>query len=143
VAQLKKYWFLILIFVLLVFGWGFSTWLTARLYVPDNPVVNSPGPAPKPDGKETKFPISRYEALLGGRLFFGEVKPVTVAFKSNLLLWGVIKGTENRVVVGANPNQTWVVRAGETVEGEQIIAIGDNYIQVRNQTGEGTVMLSN
>ena len=66
-------------------------------------------------------------------------------FKSNLVLWGVIKGIETRAVVSvtANPQQTWVVKVGEAVEGETIIAIGDNYITVRNQSGEGGVMLAN
>ena len=61
--QLKKYWYFILIAVLLVFGWGFYTWLSARLYIPVTPAQTSPQPNPVPTTKPSLYPLARYQPL--------------------------------------------------------------------------------
>mgnify|MGYP005848891069 CR=1 FL=1 len=142
----KKYLFPILYGVsALFFVVGFTIWLFAYLYKPLDPVV-------KPVGKinippvPSSYSLNRYQSLMSGRLFFGGVDPATeipiVTFRSRLLLWGVIQN--GHAVVGLDPNNHGndrVVTVGDTVEGETITAIGDGYIMVKNQTGQGRVKM--
>lgn len=120
-----------------------SQWFDARSFVPE-----TPEPAPlnrfsfnKP---ETKFSLNRYQRLLDGELFFEkEPEQVTVIpFQSQLKIFGIISGKNSRAIVGLNgdpTNTTWIVKPGDQVAGEQIVAIGSNYIKVKNSSGEGKV----
>jgi hypothetical protein len=140
---IKKYLWFALIGSFLVFIWGFFAWIIARHYQPESP-VQTPAQHYTLPKKETTFPISKYQSLFDGSLFFGEgSSKKTGGFQSHLILWGLING--GWAVVGIDPrfNQnTWIVKAGDTVEGEQIVAVGVRYISVRNQTGEGKVVMS-
>ena len=138
--QFKKYWIYAVLLAIIVFGWGLGSWLMARLYQPEEP-VQAPLQSYKFSPKENSFPLSRYESLMDGHLFFGgAIVSSQVEFSSKLVLWGVVK--DETAVVGLDPtsNQdTKVVRVGGYYAGEQIIAIGSNYVVVRNATGEGRV----
>lgn len=142
----KKYWFPISYSVSIVFFIvGFTIWLFAYLYKPVDPIEIPSSPV-KISPVPSTYPLSRYQSLMSGRLFFGGVDPSTeipvVQFRSRLLLWGVIKN--GHAVVGLDPNDhtnNRVVTVGDTVEGETITAIGDGYIMVKNQTGQGKVKL--
>jgi hypothetical protein len=140
---IKKYLWFALIGSFLVFIWGLSTWIIARHYQPEVP-VQTPAHHYTLAKKETAFPITRYQSLFDGSLFFGEGNSnKTGGFQSHLILWGLING--GWAVVGVDPDsnqKTWIVKAGDTVEGEQIVAVGVRYISVRNQTGEGKVVMS-
>jgi hypothetical protein len=83
-------------------------------------------------------------------MFFGKVpepQPVKPEFHSKLILYGLTRGAnpkENCAVVGlegSGNKQTWLVKAGSKVEGEQVLRIADQYILVRNETGKGKVRL--
>jgi hypothetical protein len=140
---IKKYLWFALIGSFLIFIWGFSTWIIARHYQPEIP-IQTPAQHYTLAKKAITFPISRYQSLFDGSLFLGEENiKKTGGFQSHLILWGLING--GWAVVGIDPgsNQnTWIVKAGDTVEGERIVAVGVRYINVRNQTGEGKVILS-
>lgn len=143
----QKYLFPILYGVsILFFIAGLTIWLFARLYQPVEPIPISAGPikiAPIPSA----YSVERYRSLMSGRLFFGGVDPVdteipVVQFRSRLLLWGVIK--DGHAVVGLDPNShsnDQMVKVGDMVEGETITAIGDGYIMVKNQTGQGKIKM--
>lgn len=142
----KKYLFPILYGVSIVFFIiGFTIWLFAYLYKPVDPIPGPVGPIKIPPVPST-YPLGRYQSLMSGRLFFGGVDPSTeipvVQFRSRLLLWGVIQN--GHAVVGLDPNNhsnNRVVAVGDTVEGETITAIGDGYITVKNQTGQGRIKI--
>lgn len=138
--QFKKYWIYFVIIVIVIFGWGFSSWLLARLYQPEEP-VHVPLQSYKYPPREDSFPLSRYEPLMNGRLFFGgNIVSSETGFSSKLVLWGVIKN--EIAVVGLDPSSnqdTVIVKVGEYVAGEQIVGIGGNYIVVKNATGQGRV----
>jgi hypothetical protein len=138
---IKKYLGLALLGSLLVFAGGLSAWLMARNYQPEVPVqaplrhYNAPKKDPAP-------PLSRYQSLFGGSLFFGENLKQGGGFQSRLVLWGLIHNAW--AVVGDDPNShqnTRIVKAGDSVAGEKIIAVGAGYIIVRNQTGEGKIAM--
>jgi hypothetical protein len=139
---LKKYVGFAILGSLMVFVWGLAVWFIARDYQPELPVQRQPQHVilPKP---EVSYAITRYQSLLEGSLFFSEsVKPAGT-FQSRLVLWGLINN--HRALVGVDPgsNQnTWIVKAGDSVEGEQIVAVGVREITVRNASGEGKVRMS-
>ena len=139
---IKKYIRLAFICSLAVFLWGLSTWFTARNYQPDAP-IQTPLRRFLPKTKEMTYPVARYQSLFGGSLFFGEdVKQPASVFQSKLILWGLINN--GWAVVGDDPgsNQnTWIVKAGDTVAGEQIVSVGVRCITVRNGSGEGIVAM--
>jgi hypothetical protein len=142
----KKYWFPILYGVSIIFFIvGFTIWLMAHLYQPVEPIPNPVGKI-KVDPIPSSYSLDRYQSLMSGRLFFGGVDPgmdiPIVQFRSRLILWGVING--GHAVVGLDPNShnnDRVVAVGDTVEGETIIAIGDGFIMVKNQTGQGKIRM--
>jgi hypothetical protein len=140
---LKKYFKFALIGSALVFTAGFSAWHMARHYQPEVP-IEMPLRHYNTAKKEPVPPFSRYQSLSGGSMFFGEnIKSSDGAFQSRLVLWGLISNAW--AVVGEDPNSsqnTWIVKAGDTVAGEQIVAVGVRYIVVRNQSGEGKVRMS-
>jgi hypothetical protein len=142
--RIKKYIRLAFICSLAIFLWGFSTWITARNYQPDAP-IQTPLRSFSPKTKEIRYPADRYQSLFGGGLFFGEdVKQPVGVFQSKLVLWGLINNS--LAVVGDDPasNQnTWIVKAGDTVAGEQIVSVGVRCITVRNGSGEGKVEMKN
>jgi hypothetical protein len=146
----KKYWLIIYGSSLAIFLTGLIIWLTARLY---QPVTPSEAPVRHIDvGKiPPVYPLDRYRSLMGGRLFFGgndpsfnsNGGPKVPQFGSRMVLWGVIKG--GRAVIGFDPNsnlETKLVKVGDVIEGEKIVAIGDKYIEIKNQTGQGRIWLT-
>lgn len=139
-----KLWLLAAVIALLFFILGLGTWVSAGHYIPETP---APAPVKKfyPPKLQAPAPLAKYQPLLSGKLFFGTEKTTTgVLFSSKLVLWGLIHG--NTALVGLDPqsNQnTWIVKAGDTVEGEKILRVGENSITVSNQTGEGEVFLKN
>lgn len=147
-AHASMYWLGIFAVSGAMFVWGLTSWISARFYRPNIPVQMQVGkysyrlPETLRQGRAVSLP--------GDRLFFGgtatqdlmPVKAGGTAFHSSLILWGAIKG--ETAVVGLDPNSntaTQLVRVGEVFAGEKIIAIGANYIVVRNQTGTGRVNL--
>ena len=76
------------------------------------------------------FEVRKLRSLFGGSLFFGEdVKQPASIFQSKLVLWGLINN--GWAVVGDDPgsNQnTWIVKAGDAVVGEQIVTVGVRYL---------------
>ncbi|TCL54486.1 hypothetical protein EDC14_10633 [Hydrogenispora ethanolica] len=150
-----KYRWILGLAALAVFGWGCFAWVVARSYQPELPEVLPPerSIAPQPG---RLFPLQRYEALQSGALFFAKALPalegpLPVAppppqiFHSKLVLWGLIKDArQNWAVVGndlQSSQDTRVVKAGDTVAGEQIIQFGERSIRVKNSSGEGWVEL--
>ena len=139
---IKKYIWLALGGSFLILIWGLSAWMIARHYQPEIP-IQAPAQHYSLPKEGTGFPIARYQSLFDGSLFFGQGRKSISVFQSRLILWGLING--GWAVVGIDPqsNQnTWIVKAGDTVEGEQVITVGVRYIIVRNQTGEGKVGMS-
>lgn len=142
----KKYRFPILYGVSIIFFIvGSTIWLLARLYQPVEP-ASVPVGTIKMDPIPSVYSLERYQSLMSGRLFFGGVDPVMeipiVQFRSRLNLWGVIK--DGHAVVGLDPNShnnDQLVKVGDVVEGETITAIGDGYIMVKNQTGQGKIKM--
>lgn len=145
-VRIGKYWLVIFAASGAVFVWGLASWITAQYYRPAAPAQ---APVAKYSYRlpETNRSVGT-DSLPGDRLFFGGASanpaPVTAAttFHSSLILWGAIKG--ETAVVGLDPNSngdTQLVRVGEVFGGEKIIAIGSDYIVVRNQTGTGRVNL--
>ena len=93
--------------------------------------------------------LSRYQELLAGGLFFERPPappPPQVPerqFYSGLVVYGIVKGKEGRAIVGLgeDPAKTWIVKPGSVVAGETIVAIGANYIEVKNESGTGKVFI--
>jgi hypothetical protein len=137
---IKKYMVLAFAGSLAVFLGGLSTWLIAHAYQPDLP-IQEPLRHFSTSKPVIGYPVTRYQSLFGGSLFFGEdVKQPLSVFQSKLVLWGLIHN--GYAVVGDDPgsNQnTWIVKAGDTVAGEKIVSVGVRYIIVQNQSGEGKV----
>lgn len=142
----KKYWLIMYGVSAVIFCLGFIIWLMAYLY---EPVTHSSATLQRYTIKSRLeiYPFERYQTLMSGRLFFGgsdipvDINPI-VQFHSRLILWGVIKG--GHAVVGLDPGSnldTKLIKAGDEVEGERIISVGEKYILVRNQTGQGKVVL--
>lgn len=126
--------------VLVFFSRSVYVLLKAREFTPADPF-----PVPIQDydfGRmEPSFPSRRYQKLLAGGMFFDEVA-TTKSFHTKLVLWGVINGVT--AVVGTDPNSnadTVLVKVGDEVGGERIVAIGKGYIIVKNPSGEGVLAL--
>ena len=136
----KQYRIVVYILVLLVFGGGLVCWLTAARYQPNLPQharVNRfsfNSTAMQPD-------LSRYQTLLGGGLFFGNSEAAVRLFHSDLTLLGLIKGKPSRALLGngEDSQETWIVKLGDLVNQERVVAIGDKYVVIRNQSGEGRI----
>lgn len=143
----KKYWFPVLYGIAIVFfGVGFAIWLVAHYY---QPVTPTPDPVLKINlgNSPQVYPLEHYQSLLSGRLFFGgsdlPFDGVELQFHSRLILKGVIK--DGQAVVGLDPNSnhdTRLVEVGDVIEGETIVTIGDVYIVVKNQTGQGKITIN-
>jgi hypothetical protein len=94
------------------------------------------------------FTLDRYQRLLAGEMFFGVPDQVQVVsiFKSSLVLWGITHGRGSRAVVGTDPGsqkQTWIVKSGDKIGSEQIVAIDKDFILVSNPTGQGRIYMQN
>jgi hypothetical protein len=146
------------IFLVVAFGflvWGLLELNKAALYQPKYPERIPPNRYSL-ERKEAVFPLTRYQTLLSGELFFGKLPPPPpppaqphVEFKTQLIVIGVTKGSnaqDGYAVVGlrsSGDRETWIVNAGSVIGGERVLSIGDGYLQVRNQTGTGKVRLRN
>ncbi len=146
----KKYWLIIYGSSLAVFLTGLVIWLASHLY---QPVTPSEAPIRHMEAGKIPpvYPLDRYRSLLSGRLFFGGNDSTDNSndgskvpqFSSRMVLWGVIKGSH--AVIGFDPSsnlQTKLVKTGDMIEDEKIVAIGDKYIEVKNQTGQGRIWLT-
>lgn len=146
----KKYLIACFLCAGVFFGGGLLLWLQAHYYQPRLPQQDFPRRfAYRESG--TRFSGARYQALQNGALFFG--KPAATAapsagspviFQSRLVLWGITGGQESRAVVGSDPQsnqQTEILKVGDEYAGETVVAIGPDYIVVRNQSGKGRVYL--
>ena len=137
---IKKYMVLGLVASLAVFFWGLSNWIMARNYQPDPP-VQAPLRRLAPKPQETQYPLDRYQGLFGGSLFLGDdIKQTSGIFQTKLILWGLINN--GWAVVGDDPASnlnTWIVKAGDTVAGEQIVSVGVRCVTVKNSSGVGKV----
>jgi hypothetical protein len=150
--RLKLIFYLFLTIAIAFLSWGLLELNKAALYQPQLP-ERAALKQYSFDRKELVFPLTRYENLLSGALFFGELPapppPPEVEFKSQLIVIGVTKGANTQdgyAVVGlqkTGDRETWIVNAGSVLAGERILSIHDGYIQVRNQTGTGKVKLRN
>ncbi|NLW46396.1 MAG: hypothetical protein GXY86_03520 [Firmicutes bacterium] len=139
-------WMIIYTIITFIFGWALYTRIEAANYQPVTPVPASLNEFNfQPRLKEPQ--LSRYQALLEGGLFFEKSPMVAVPgikneFQSRLLVIGLVKGKGSRAIVGleGDPSQeSWIVKPGSEVENETIVGIGDNYIEVSNQSGTGKV----
>lgn len=138
------FWRMGLLGAIIILGWGGFQWWQALAYQPVTPVqaplnhftfsIEEPNPDP-----------ARYQRLFSGELFFGTVVQPLREFYSSLKLLGLINGANPRAVVAVagSDGQTWIVKPGTVAGGEQIIAIGADYILVKNESGEGMVPLEN
>jgi len=132
----------------IIFGWGVYNLIGALRYQPSAP---EPAQMNKFNfrKKTPALKLSRYQQLLAGGLFFErpQAPPTPQAllmeFHSELVVYGIVKGKESRAIVGLgdDPTKTWIVRPGSAVNGESIVTIGANYLEVRNKTGTGKVWL--
>ena len=109
--------------------------------------------APLPRGERRPVDPGRYESLAGARIFFGEpgsTSPMKTAtapvYVSSLVVRGIILGNGQPPVAiltraGAAPDgQSWTVRVGQTVLGEEVAAIkGDSVVLRKN--GQETVLV--
>lgn len=132
----------------IIFGWGVYNLIGALRYQP-----SVPEPAQLNEFNFQKITpalkLSRYQELLAGGLFFERPQaPPTPQgpereFYSDLAVYGIVKGKESRAIVGLgeDPTKTWIVKPGSVVNGETIVTIGVNYIEVRNESGTGKVFL--
>jgi hypothetical protein len=128
---------------LLIFGAGGVIWLAAG-WGGNKPPRSDPSPKFQLTGAETSVAVGRYDRLQDGALFFGEPSVTLSAFSSRLVLWGVVRGRNPQAIVGTDPSSnrvTRMVKPGDQVEGEKIVAIGERFIVVRNASGEGRVEL--
>lgn len=132
----------------LIFSWAIYARIVAANY---QPVIPTPAPLNKFDFQTSpkEYQLSRYQALLEGGLFFGKSQTVALPlikseFHSRLVVIGLVKGKDGRAIVGLEGDlnqETWIVRPGSMVEDETIMAIGSNYIDIRNGSGTGKVFL--
>jgi hypothetical protein len=151
VERLTRIYVALLLSSILFAAWGWTRWLQAQALIVKAPVPVKVGCGELKPQKERFFPLARYAELQTGEMFFGkapEPSPsVKVEFSSELLLYGVTKGTvrgSDRAVVGLTGDpeqQTWLAQAGSVVNGETIVRIEAKRIWVKNQTGEGMVVL--
>jgi hypothetical protein len=153
--RINQFFYIFLTVAIAFFSWGLLELNKAALYQPKLP-ARTPLNHYLFDRKEIVFPQARYQALLSGELFFGKLPPPPplppqpkVEFKSQLIVIGVTKGNNAKdgyAVVGlksSGDQETWIVNVGSVVGGERVLSIQDGFIQVRNQTGVGKVMLRN
>ncbi|MGD8399360.1 MAG: hypothetical protein PVH64_00260 [Bacillota bacterium] len=151
--RIKQFFYLFLAIAIAFLAWGLLKLNQAALYRPQLP-EQAALKQYSFDRKEQVFPLTRYENLLSGALFFGELPPPPppppppkVEFKSQLIVIGVTKGASTQdgyAVVGlqkTGEEETWIVNAGSVIAGERILSIHNGYILVRNQTGTGKVRL--
>ncbi len=141
-------WSVIFAINAIILGWAVFNLLGAVNYHPTAP---EPAQLNKFDYRaKTAVPkLSRYQELLAGGLFFERPSaPPTpqaplMKFHSELVVYGIVKGEESRAIVGLGEDstKTWIVKPGLVVDGETIMAIGANYIEVRNESGTGKVFL--
>lgn len=139
----RQYWFVGFVIVLMIFLWGLVTWMDAYNTPVDAPVKDPE--VDKPVEVQTRsHPMSRYAKLMDGSLFWGIYPVVTppVVFHSTLTLWGTIKGSTAIVSLDPSSNEhTQLVGVGDEYGGEKILEIGNDYIKVRNSSGEGQVKM--
>ena len=141
-------WSGVFVICAIVFGWGVYNLIGSFRYRPSAPET---APLNKFNfrRKTPALKLSRYQELLAGGLFFErpQAPPTPQApereFYSELAVYGIVKGKESRAIVGLgeDPTKTWIVKPGSVVNGETIVTIGANYIEVRNESGTGKVFL--
>ncbi len=133
---------------LLVFGWGLTSWFQARNYQPLAP-QQSPVRQFSYQKSEPSPNFAQYQALASGKMFFGSSSanasnlPPSI-FQSKLVVWGIINGKPSTAVIGVDPDSnadTWIIKPGDTMLDERVVAIGANFVLVRNRTGEGRVYI--
>lgn len=140
----RKFWLFIYVVSFGILIWGISAWTEAYRYTPKIP---EKVPLNLVSFKITarEFPLTRYQELIDGGLFFEKivvpVAEVKHEFKSRLVIYGLVKGKDCRAIVGVegNPAETWIVKPGIAVQGEKIITVGADYLVVKNESGEGKV----
>lgn len=144
--DISKLWLIGIIVAVIVFIWGLLAWIMASQYVPKAP-ASAPLIKYSNPKQRSGFPITKYQSLMSGKLFFGSDGGQftrNITFTSKLILQGLIHGAYALVTIDPLSNEnTKIVKAGDTIEGEQIIAVGEDSITVRNQTGEGKIHLRN
>jgi hypothetical protein len=148
--RINQCFYLFLAIAIGFFFWGMLELNKAALYKPELP-INTAANHYSFDRRETVFPLSRYQHLLSGDLFFGKLPPPPpppqVEFRTQLIVIGVTKGANTQdgyAVVGVKSSgdkETWIVNAGQMIGGERILSIHDGYIMVKNRTGVGKVRL--
>ncbi|HEX3046454.1 MAG TPA: hypothetical protein VHY08_16980 [Bacillota bacterium] len=139
----RQYWIVGYAIAIMVLGWGLVTWMDAYVSEPDTPIP-FPAQTIKPQVKGQGYSLGRYAKLMDGSLFWGIYPVVTPpsTFHSSLTLWGTIKGSTAIVSLDPSSNQnSKLVKVGEEIGGEKILAIEKDYILVRNSTGEGKVKM--
>jgi hypothetical protein len=147
--QKKEYlWWAGYVCAALTFGYGVLLWCQAACYTPADPEA-APGKHYRFANVAFNRPLTRYSRLLHGDLFFEATPPAAAApgvapprrdFRSNIKIYGLIRGGNLRAVVGLiGEPQTWIVRPGSVVHGERIVAIEAKYLVVANDSGEGKI----
>jgi hypothetical protein len=144
--RIKLIWLTAYSISIMVFAWSVWSWLNAVYYHPVTPEQASLNEFDFRI-KGSSYPLSRYQGLLEGGLFF-EKPPappeVKVQFQSGLVVYGVVKGKSGRAIVeleGDQAQETWIVKPGSVVGGETIVAIGADYVEVKNESGTGKVFI--
>jgi hypothetical protein len=148
--RINQLFYLFLTIAIGFLAWGLLELNKAGFYRPKLPISTAVNHYSF-DRQELVFPLSRYQSLLSGDLFFGELPPPPpppqVEFKTQLIVIGVTQGANTQdgyAVVGlkkTGDRETWIVNPGQIVGGEQIVSIHNGYIMVKNQTGVGKVPL--
>lgn len=146
--QTRLLWIIIYVIIGLIFGWALLIRIKAANY---QPVTPSAAPLNEFDFQPriNQPQLSRYQALLEGGLFFEKPPEISIPvikneFRSRLVVIGLVKGKGGRAIVGLegdSSQETWIVRPGSKVENETILSVGDNYIEVSNESGMGKVFL--
>ncbi len=111
-------------------------------------------PTSLPRAEKPPVDPGRYESLAGGRIFFGEpvfappAGPVSSpsVYVSALVVRGIVLGNGQPPVAiltraGAAPDgESWTVRVGQTVLGEEVAAIKGDSVVLRKK-GQETVLV--
>lgn len=143
---LQQYRWALFGITLLWCGYALTLWFGAQGFEPRVTPSNQVNALTFND-KPYEVPAERYDRMRRGELFFGGSSGETtteIIFKSPVIVWGITRGRENRAVISmdANQSETWIVKPGDEVNGERIVAITDRYVVIRNQTGEGKVYMT-
>lgn len=147
--QSRLIWIITYTIAAVILGWAVFSWIEAANYHPAAP-ERALSHKYNYQTKATGLALSRYQDLLEGGLFFEKPPAPPVpetpksVFHSELIVFGIVKGKDSRAIVGSQDEsiqETWIVRPGSVVGAETVVAIGANYIEVRNWSGTGKVFL--